>query len=141
MDSNGDAAVHDSAPPNLVPIAQLSPDLEDLANRSFCAVVTLVWPFSSSSRKLSLLLAEPDFRLRNRHGQVRVTFAGPCAEEVARTKVGIGDEVILGLDGASWTENTNATATPGKSLQYELQYTRRLRLKVRHPCVLGRILN
>ncbi|KAL1974823.1 hypothetical protein VTN31DRAFT_5027 [Thermomyces dupontii] len=129
MDPNGDAAVHDPAPPNLVPIAQLSPDLDDLASRSFRAVVTLVWPFSSSSRKLSLLLAEPDFRLRNRHGQVRVTFAGACAEELARTKVGIGDEVVLSLDGASWTESSSAAATPGKSLQYELQYTRRLRLK------------
>lgn len=113
-----------------VPIAQLSPTLDDLSQRSFHAIVTLVWPFSNSSRAFSLLLAEPDFRLRRHNGQVKVTFHGFCAEEVARTKVGIGDEVTLWLDGARWTDNEQAEVTPGRGLPWDLHFEKRAKLKV-----------
>lgn len=113
-----------------VPIAQLSPTLDDVSRRSFHAVVTLVWPFSNSNRAFSLLLAEPDFRLRRHNGQVKVTFHGFCAEEVARTKVGIGDEVTLWLDGARWTDNEEAKATPGRGLPWDLHFEKRVKLKV-----------
>ena len=113
-----------------VPIAQLSPASDNLNQRSFHAIVTLVWPFSNSNRAFSLLLAEPDFRLRRHNGQVKVTFHDLCAEEVARTKVGIGDEVTLALDGARWTDNEEAKITPGRSLPWDLHFENRVNLKV-----------
>ncbi|KAE8553259.1 hypothetical protein EYB25_004641 [Talaromyces marneffei] len=113
----------------LLSIPQLSPDLKDASRYSVQAVVTLVWPFSSSNRLFSLLLSEPDFRLRNQNGQIRVTFCGCCAEEVARTKVGIGDTVTLSLQGAQWTENQKIQSTPGKSLGWELQFKNQVKLK------------
>lgn len=117
-------------PSSLVPIPQLSPDLEDADRYSVQAVVTLVWPFSNSNRSFSLLLAEPDFRLRQQNGQVRVTFRGSCAAEVARTKVGIGDTITLSLQGALWTENQTPQLTPGKSVRWELQFEARVKLQV-----------
>lgn len=115
---------------SLISIPELSPDLQDPDRYSFQAVVTLVWPFSSSNRQFSLLLAEPDFRLRNQNGQLRVTFRGVCAEEVALTKVGIGDTVTLSLQGARWAENKKIQSTPGKSLSWELQFKNRVKLEV-----------
>jgi hypothetical protein len=115
---------------SLISIPQLSPDLHDAERFSFQAVVTLVWPFSSSNRVFSLLLAERDFRLRNQNGQIRVTFCELCAEQVALTKVGIGDTVTLSLQGAQWAENTKIQSTPGKSLSWELQYKNRLKFEV-----------
>ncbi|KAL2220252.1 hypothetical protein M432DRAFT_608594 [Thermoascus aurantiacus ATCC 26904] len=115
---------------NPIPIAQLSPELENIGERSVNAVVTLVWPFSSSSRCLSLLLAEPDFRLRRTNGQVKVTFHGFCAEEVALTQVGIGDKVVLRLDGARWADNEAATATPGRGIPWDLHFENRVALEV-----------
>lgn len=117
---------------NLISIPQLSPNLEDPDQYSFRAVVTLVWPFSSSNRSFSLLLAEPDFRLRNQNGQIRVTFWGLCAEEVARAKVGIGDAVLLSLQGAQWTKHQNLQSTPGKFLSWELQFKYRVKLEVEY---------
>ncbi|OKL64391.1 hypothetical protein UA08_00402 [Talaromyces atroroseus] len=114
---------------NLISIPQLSPDLHDADRYSFQAVVTLVWPFSSSNRLFSLLLAERDFRLRKQNGQIRVTFCGLCAEEVALTKVGIGDTVTLSLQGAQWAEYTKIQSTPGKSLSWELQFRNRLKFE------------
>lgn len=116
--------------PSLISIPQLSPELEDASRYFVQAVVTLVWPFSSSNRLFSLLLAEPDFRLRNQNGQIRVTFCGRCAEEVARTKIGIGDTVTLSLQGAQWTENQKIQSTPGKALGWELQFKNRVKLEV-----------
>jgi hypothetical protein len=115
---------------DIVPIAQVSPSLDNLDRRGFHAVVTLVWPFSNSSRTFSLLLAEPDFRLRRHNGQIKITFHGFCAEEVARSKVGIGDEVTLGLDGARWTDNEKAKSTPGTALPWDLHFEKRLKLEV-----------
>lgn len=113
-----------------VPIAQLSPSLENAGERSVNAVVTLVWPFSSSSRSLSLLLAEPDFRLRRTNGQVKATFHGFCAEEVARTQVGIGDKVVLSLDGVKWTDNEAAKGTPGRGIAWDLHFENRVAIEV-----------
>jgi hypothetical protein len=115
---------------SLISFARLSPDLENPGQYSLQAVVTLVWPFSSSNGAFSLLLAEPDFRLRKQNGQVRVTFRGLCAEQVARTKVGIGDKVTLSLQGARWTENERLHSTPGKSLEWEVQFINRVKLEV-----------
>ncbi|KAN0080836.1 hypothetical protein V8E54_004040 [Elaphomyces granulatus] len=118
--------------PTLVAIAQLSPALENKSERSFHAVVTLVWPFSSSNRTFSLLLAEPDVRLRRHNGQAKVTFHGSCAEMIARTQVGIGDEVWLCLDGVSWSENNEMAkaANDHRGLSWDLHYEHRVSLKI-----------
>lgn len=118
-------------PSTLMPIAQLSPGQEDISAKSVHAVVTLVWPYSSSSKTLSLLLAEPDFRLRRSQGQVKVNFHGPSAQEVAQTHVGIGDEVQLSLEGVAWTSNQTPLTTPGRNVAWDLNFERHVSLEVR----------
>lgn len=118
------------------PIAELGPSLAAAESRHIRAIVTIMWPYSSSTKTVALLLVEPDFRLRNKRGQVRVQFRGASAVEVARAGVASGDEVILGLRGARWVEATPGISTPGKSVDAELVYGRRLALKV--GCCLAR---
>ncbi|GAB1739546.1 hypothetical protein NU219Hw_g4496t1 [Hortaea werneckii] len=114
-----------------VPIQTLAPDAELPSNGAIRAVVTLAWPFSSSTRQCALLLADPDFRLRTRKGQVRVRFTGPSAEAVAKSRIGIGDEITLHLGGATWAESKEgAIRTLGKSVDGELVFARQLGLKV-----------
>ena len=115
----------------LVPIPQLSPELEDADQCSVEAVVTLVWPYSSLNKSFCLLLADPDFRQRQKNGQVRVSFRGLCAEEVVRSKGSIGDKVTLSLQGVTWVENEQTQHTPGKSVGWELQFTNSVDLRVR----------
>ena len=108
-----------------VSIAELSPDLDQPENKSILAAVTLVWPYSSSHRSLSLLLAEPDFRLRRSQGQVKVTFHGHVAAKVAESHVGIGDSIRLGLDGSNLVSNEanhSAQQTPGKSIGWDVHF-------------------
>ena len=132
MDLQSPSQAHDfDQQSNLISIPRLSPELHDPDRYSFQAVVTLVWPFSGTNRLFSLLLAERDFRLRNQNGQIRVTFCGVCAEEVALSKIGIGDTVTLSLQGARWTENQKIQSTPGNSLNWELQFKNRLKFEVR----------
>jgi hypothetical protein len=113
-----------------IPIAQLGPSLPTAERKRIRAIVTIIWPYSFSTRSAALLLVEPDFRLRSEQGQVRVQLRGPSAAAVARTHVTSGDEVILSLEGAKWVEATPDISTPGKSVDSELVYTRRLVLQV-----------
>lgn len=94
------------------------------------AVVTLSWPYSASTRQCALLLAEEDFRLRNRGGQVRVRFAGTAAAAVSKSRVGIADVVVIALDGAKWIDRDGSKRTPGKSVEAELQYEDVLSMKI-----------
>jgi hypothetical protein len=105
-----------------LPIAKLNPELSALESRQITAVVTLIWPYSSSQRHFALLLAEPDFRLRRKKGQVRVRFSGSGARAIATTGVGIGDEVVLSLQGARFIQE-GVFSTPGKSLDWEISYS------------------
>ncbi|KAL2811322.1 hypothetical protein BJX63DRAFT_399322 [Aspergillus granulosus] len=105
-----------------IPIAQLSTDVDILAEKSIHSVVTLLWPYSSSTKSLGLLLAEPDFRLRRLNGQVKVLFHGHVAEEVAKSHVGIGDKVYLSLAGSRLMENNAVAQTPGSRSAYELHF-------------------
>lgn len=113
-----------------VPIAQLSPTLEQIQEKCIDATVTLLWPYSSSTKSLSLLLAEPDFRLRRSHGQVKATFHGQTAERVATSHVGIGDNVRLALKGTKFVENDTATQTPGRYVTWDLHFESGLSLEV-----------
>ncbi|KAL9064757.1 MAG: hypothetical protein Q9157_007718, partial [Trypethelium eluteriae] len=115
-----------------LPIASLAPSLPSVDAKSFKGVVTLVWPYSSSTGQLSLLIAEQDFRLRRNKGQVRVHFHGSSAKAVARSGIGIGDVVIVGLEGVQWVQEAgDHVNTPGKSVDWELRYGQRLVLYAR----------
>ena len=117
--------------PDQIPIAQLSPAVENLSRCSIHATVSLLWPYSSSTQSLGLLLAEPDFRLRRSNGQVKVLFHGHIAESVAASKLGIGDYVFLSLDGARFVDNQATTQTPGKCVTWDLHFDDRVLLEVR----------
>ncbi|KAF2753984.1 hypothetical protein EJ05DRAFT_541544 [Pseudovirgaria hyperparasitica] len=114
-----------------LPISKLSPSLPDCDSNTIRAIVTLIWPYSSSTRSCALLLAERDFRLRRHKGQVRVQLSGTCARRVAESGVGIGDEVVLSLRGAKWLKNDGVIQTPGKSVDWELRYEQKLDLEIR----------
>ncbi|KIV86121.1 hypothetical protein PV11_01756 [Exophiala sideris] len=116
-------------PANRIPIADLSPSL---TNNSYhiLANVALVWPYSSSTGTLALLLADPDIRARKSKGQVKVIFRDGSARGVAQTKVGIGDEVRLTLAGCEWDETGETTSTPGKKIDWDLRFRNRIVLRV-----------
>lgn len=113
-----------------VPIAQLSPDIEELAEKTFLAAVALVWPYSSSTKSVSLLLAEPDFRLRGAKGQIKATFHGRVAEKVAESHVGIGDTVCLALKDIKLVSNDGVQQTPGRSVAWDAHWENGAFLKV-----------
>ncbi|KAJ5831987.1 hypothetical protein N7474_000298 [Penicillium riverlandense] len=113
-----------------IPIAQLSPTLDQLEHKCIYAAVTLVWPYSSSTKSLSLLLAEPDFRLRRSNGQVKVTFHGRVAERVAESAVGIGDEVRLALKHSRLVPNDAAQQTPGRFVAWDAYFDHGVSLEV-----------
>ncbi|GME66321.1 Telomere end binding protein [Neofusicoccum parvum] len=116
-----------------IPIATLHPSLPTPSTKSITAVVTILWPYSSSTRTCALLLAEPDFRLRRRRGQVRVQFFGDAAYAVATSQLGIGDKVGLKLGGVQWLQSSGeeeVVRTPGKSVDWELGFRDRLQMLV-----------
>lgn len=122
-----------------VPIAQLSPALEELEEKCIYAVVTLVWPYSSSTKSLSLLLSEPDFRLRRSNGQVKATFLGRVAEDIAKSQVGIGDSVRLALKGAEFIANDTVTQTPGRCVAWDIHFEKAVSVEVSCPQKLLRL--
>lgn len=111
-----------------IPIQDLDPSVNPPSDRTIHAVVTLSWPYSSSTRQCALLLSERDFRLRARGGQIRVKFSGPAARAVAQGKLGIGDEVVLELGAGEWASGA-AVHVPGKSVG-ELHFERGVQLRV-----------
>ncbi|MCJ1245690.1 hypothetical protein MMC30_002894 [Trapelia coarctata] len=122
-----------------LPIAQLQPSVET-SGSYLRGIVTLIWPYSSSNQSFSVLLVEPDFRLRRYHGQVRISFKGACAKAVAKSGLTSGDEVLVGLLGAEWAQEDTVIRTPGRGVDWELQFGQRLVLQVlrdtREPNVL-----
>lgn len=113
-----------------IPIAELAPSLPSPDTKAIKAVVTLLWPYSSSTRQFALLLADPDFRLRRRRGQVRVRFSGPAGRALGNSGIGIGDEVILALQGAQYINDVGDIWTPGKSVEWELSFQQRLATQI-----------
>jgi hypothetical protein len=112
-----------------LPIAQLCPSIDP--NKHYVrGVVTLVWPYSSSTQSTSILLVEPDFRLRRKHGQVRITFRGASAKAVAKSGISSGNELTLNLSGAQYVRDLTVASTPGKGIEWELQFGRRLLVQV-----------
>ena len=112
-----------------IPIAQLTPLLTAPSSRSIKAAVTLIWPYSSATKVVAFLLAEPDFRLRRTRGQVRVQFSGSSAEAIKGSGIESGDEITLCLDGAEFLHG-ETLSTPGKGVEFELRFSERLLLEV-----------
>lgn len=113
-----------------IPIHTLDPESTPPPDKAIRAVVSLFWPYSSSTQQCALLLADRDFRLRSRKGQVRVRFTAASARLVAQGKVGIGDEVVLDLRGAQWAHDSSKVSTPGKSVEGELVYRGELSMEI-----------
>ncbi|POS80291.1 hypothetical protein DHEL01_v201307 [Diaporthe helianthi] len=112
------------------PIAQLGPELPDQGTRKVHGEVTITWPFSSFSKSVAFLVAEPDFRLRRDKGQVRVQLNGPSAEAVGALDIGSGDEVTLDLDGVEWARDDEPARPPGSRSDWQLKFVGKLTLKV-----------
>ena len=113
-----------------IPISELSPSIENPQQRYLHAVVILLWPFSSSTKLFSLLLSEPDFRLRSSKGQVKVSFRGAIAEAVAKSRIGIGDTVFLSLDGVEWVSRDDEISALARGVDWDLQFADRVLLEV-----------
>lgn len=114
-----------------ISIAQLTPLLSAPSSHSIKAVVTIIWPYSSINKTVTVGLAEPDFRLRRTRGQVRVQFTGSSARKVVESKIGSGDQFLLSLDGAEWVKRNETINTPGRDIEWELRFSERLLLEVR----------
>lgn len=56
-------------------------------------VVTIKWPFSSSSQKLTFLLADRDPRKRASGGQIKVTLTGQAAQTL--DQIESGEEISI----------------------------------------------
>ena len=113
-----------------LPIAQLQPGLDN-DSTTIKGIVTLIWPYALHSQTLSLLLVEPDFRLRRHRGQVRVHFHGSSAKALSRSGIVSGDQLLLSLKGVEWAKDTLTASTPGRGIEWELRYSERVVLKVR----------
>ena len=90
----------------------------------------MIWPYSSSKDSISILLVEPDIRLRRNKGQVRIAFTGASARAVAKSEVTTGDDLVLGLLGASWSRIEEGIQISGECVPWQLLYGPRLVLKV-----------
>ena len=110
-------------------IAELRPQLAN-ESTSVTGIVTLIWPYASSTQSISLLLVEPDFRKRQKEGQVRVYFHGSSARALARVGISSGDVLLLSLEGSVWSKQITTASTPGKSIEWEIEYGERVLLQV-----------
>lgn len=116
----------------LIPIASLHPFEALQSDAEIKAEISLLWPYSSSHASCALLLVDPDFRQRHARGEIRVRFEGPVAKVLARTKIGIGDQIRLRLDGAKWRDMDSKarSLTPGKPVEAELLFENHLHLTI-----------
>ncbi|KAK5162928.1 uncharacterized protein LTR77_011089 [Saxophila tyrrhenica] len=116
--------------PTTIPITSLTPHTPLPPTTSIRATITLSWPYSSTTHQCALLLSDPDARLRSRGAQVRVRFSGPAAQAVAEARVGIGDVVVLGLDGGRWEIDGTRERTPGRGVEGGLWFRGKLVMRV-----------
>ena len=94
---------------HIIPLASLTP--ETALNGALVKVVValLLFPYSPSTQTLRLVLSEKDFRLREKKGQLRVSFHGAAASKLAETNVGIGDMLVLSTREARFHKLKDAT--------------------------------
>ncbi len=113
---------------SFIPIAELQPSCSSA--KAIRSVVALLWPYSASNKSITLLLVEPDFRLRRNKGQVRVEFHGSSAKEVASSGICIGDEVVLSLESGGWEREEAGLRTPGTGVDWKLSFGEKLSMQV-----------
>lgn len=113
----------------------------DASNTYIEAAVQLVWPFSSVTSQLSLLLIEKDVSFRDTAAQLKITFHDACAKQVARSRVGIGDIVQLRLAGATAEHEHEELSTPGKKTGFDLHFRKSVHLQVRSGAMLLNFAN
>lgn len=115
-------------------IAGLSPDLPP--NSRVQGVATIIWPFSLVKGTFAFILAEPDFRLRLKHGQVRINFTGLAAAAVGNCGLESQDEIELALHGAKWSEATTnrRQSVSGADIDYQITLSEEVALKVSNLC-------
>jgi hypothetical protein len=111
-------------------INELTPTIDDQASKFIDGVISLIWPYSSSTRSTAILLADPDFRIRRQKGQTKITFHEAAGVAVAESHAGIGDTIHLSLEGAQWTEPGNDVHTLGKRADWDLEYTGQVYMEV-----------
>ncbi|MCJ1434333.1 hypothetical protein MMC27_003700 [Xylographa pallens] len=119
----------DFPPDARVPIAQLQPSRDPSAG-FVEGLVTLIWPYSASNQSTSILLVEPDFRLRPIRGQVRISFTGASAKAIAKSGLTSGDRVSVRLTAAVWRPEDTGGTTPGRGPGWELQYGQGVTLQI-----------
>jgi hypothetical protein len=87
-------------------------------------VIAIKWPYSSSSQKLTFLLANPDPRKRASGGQIKVTLVGQAAEVLDQTEN--GEEISIA--------STNGESIPN----VDEESSRRIKWHVTFPhgCIL-----
>ncbi|RMZ90832.1 hypothetical protein DV736_g1915, partial [Chaetothyriales sp. CBS 134916] len=131
-DSRDGAAVAGGTFPasSRVHVADLQHERGAVSDQYIEASVSLVWPYSSSTRKFSLLLAESDARAGIARQQVKVIFYNGAAKAAQASHVGIGDTIRLSLDGCTWERIQDEVSTPGKRLDFDIEFTRSLKLEV-----------
>lgn len=111
-------------------ITELTPAFTDPASKSIDGVVSLLWPYSSSTRRTSLLLADLDSRVRKAKGQTKITFCGRSAVAVAESHLGIGDTIYLSLEGARFKEAGYDVPNLGKRADCDLEFEDEVLLEV-----------
>ena len=111
------------------PLAQIHPSI-DTDGTYIIGLVTLIWPYSISRKEQSLLLVEPDFRLRRNKGQARIIFKGASAKAIARSGINSGDKLLLALDGTRYERAETTIATPGRGVEWDLHFGEVLRFRV-----------
>lgn len=112
----------DSKAITIAPISTLPPTSADLSTSPtfISGVIALLFPYSSTTQTLRLVLAEEDPRLRADKGQLRISFHGRAAREVASRELQIGDKLILGLEGGGWFKLKNVKE--GRELGWSLKF-------------------
>ncbi|TLS28962.1 hypothetical protein PpBr36_01617 [Pyricularia pennisetigena] len=115
----------------VTPIAQLAPGLSDQDSRVVRGEVTVVWPYSLIRKSFAFVIAEPDVRLRDSSGQIRLQIDGAIAKLVAESGLESGDEILLSLAGAGWAANTYEARIPGSCSNWQLEYTQKITLEIK----------
>jgi len=84
---------------------------ESLSSTSLLSgILTVKWPFSSFSQKLTFLLADPDPRKRAQGGQVKITLLGEAAEYL--DQIENGEEISIASPENTTPIIESESATP-----------------------------
>lgn len=75
-------------------LSDISPE-KIFPNSLLHGTITIKWPYSPSSQKLTFILVDPDPRKRASGGQVKITLLGQAAEVI--DGVDSGEEISLAI--------------------------------------------